>query len=197
MFQLNIPIAQLAAAVLFAAKKDIRFYLNGVFFDSRSKCLVATNGKVLYVGKNDSVSVSDGVATDVILPLDFVVDLAKDHAKDAVVTLTIDGRNLAGPKRLGLAIDGTYPDWRRIYPQKEAGVLCGQIDANFYTLLAKANHALGRSKGACGYVPVYGLGADSGDPAVAVLGSGQAHVVMMPWRPRGSIECAPFERFAV
>lgn len=196
MFKISIPVAQLAAAINFAPKDDVSYYLNGVFFDAKSGNLIATNGHTMYVGRSNTVLVTEGVGEDCILPLAFVKDVAKYHAKLQVVELQIDGRQIISSHHLAVTVEGVYPDWRRVYPEKADGVVYGQIDMQYLAAVVKANRALGVSTACAGQVPVYGTGTDVKDAAVAVLCDGEAHVILMPWREIKR-EMPKFERFSV
>jgi DNA polymerase III sliding clamp (beta) subunit (PCNA family) len=51
MSTINLSLSQLRAALLIAAKQDVRYYLNGVYVecDSIRTRVVATNGHMMYV----------------------------------------------------------------------------------------------------------------------------------------------------
>lgn len=110
---------------LFAAKKDIRYYLNGVYFDAKAKVLVATNGHALARVK---VECDKDDKTSGIIPLEAIKrirELTKAKVKDAdIVRLTpkAGGTEYQGIITLKdgstfVLIDGSFPDFTRVIPK--------------------------------------------------------------------------------
>lgn len=111
----------LQAALLFAAVKDVRYYLNGVYFDKRGY-LVATDGHraiAIETGQTwlesfivpseliaKALKVSDKHIEDVDIEIDF------GETTMAFVDVSIDGIK-------GQTIDGKYPDWEAVIPVKD------------------------------------------------------------------------------
>lgn len=188
MIDITVPTAQLAAALHCAAKNDVRYYLNGVFLDAKSGCVVTTNGHVLYVSAPKQAV---GITEDVILPRDFVEGVVKDAKKAEIVTITFDGRALSTATRRAIAVDGRFPDWRCVYPEQLSGEPA-QFDKERLMLGAKANKALGVR--ACGGYPVYANGKNG---AVGVLAGGAAHFIIMPMNETIKAPFATFTRFGV
>ena len=108
----EIHTATLRAAVEFAAKKDIRYYLVGVYVTKGR--VVATDGHVM------GVFDAPGAAGDVILPLALVQQVLKAAKKAGLVEVEIlEGRasmTVGGATFSGALIDGTFPDYRRVIP---------------------------------------------------------------------------------
>ena len=108
----EIHTATLRAAVEFAAKKDIRYYLVGVYVTKGR--VVATDGHVMGVFR------VPGAAEDVILPLALVQQVLKAAKKAGLVEVEIlEGRasmTVGGATFSGALIDGTFPDYRRVIP---------------------------------------------------------------------------------
>lgn len=117
---------QLRAALIFAADKDIRYYLNGVMLQV-GECgdcrLVATDGHrlaVLAVGDHPGATPGE-----YIIPRDALKAVKRaSRANSAAVAVQIDGGRvmiadgadiIAG----GLLIDGTFPDWQRVCPDPD------------------------------------------------------------------------------
>jgi len=181
--KLEIPVKQLEAALNLAAKKDVRFYLNGVFFDAACMNLVTTNGSMMYVGAPGTVSGVD--AESFIMPRDFceaVVKASKARKERVVLLDAIETGvmpreyDLRTTSCVGKSIVGVYPDWRRMYPSKCSGE-AAVFSAALLTAVAKANKVLG-----AGYGPQFNMFLSGERGGVAVLFGDQAHVVIMPYR---------------
>ena len=108
----EIRTSTLCAAVQFAAVKDVRYYLVGVYVTTDR--IVATDGHVMGVFE------APGVAGDVILPLALVQQVIKAAKKAGLVEVEIleDKVNMTvGSATFGGAlVNGTFPDYRRVIP---------------------------------------------------------------------------------
>ena len=108
----DIKTDTLRAVVQFAAVKDVRYYLLGIYCTAGK--VIATDGHVLGVFE------APGAAGDVILPLALVQQVIKAAKKAALVEIEIlEGRasmTVGGATFGGALIDGTFPDWRRVIP---------------------------------------------------------------------------------
>jgi len=125
----------LKAVARFAAVKDIRYYLQGVLVESTplQTRLVATCGHTLAVHRADAKDDNEGSWTG-ILPLDAVLTLLKmkpSHKtlKDAPITATIleSGEircDWVGQSIITRAVDGKFPDYRRVIPEALDGLPC-------------------------------------------------------------------------
>jgi hypothetical protein len=111
----------------FAATKDIRYYLVGILIESNplETRLCATDGHTLAVHRADAKGDNEGEWTG-ILPLDAVNTLLKmkpaiKSLKDEPITLSISDAgeircDWNGQSIITRAIDGTFPDYRRVIP---------------------------------------------------------------------------------
>lgn len=112
----TIDTKALAACRHAAADKDVRYYLNGVLFEPATARLVATDGRLLFACKLNCEPVAG--AAPVIIPNELIDTVLKTARKQNVAELTIDGQRLsfavAGNTYAGEAIDGNFPDWRRV-----------------------------------------------------------------------------------
>lgn len=114
-------IARIAYVAQFAGTQDIRYYLTGVCLQNTSEGFfaVATNGHVLaYAKLGDKL----GDDFEIILPISAAkiiasckeiagIDLEHESATKQLSLKTQDGTQTLK------AIEGKYPDWRRIVPQ--------------------------------------------------------------------------------
>lgn len=117
------------AIILAAAKKDIRFYLNGVLVNATH--IVATDGCRLHAYKHGQ-EWSHG---EVIIPIDKVelalkmktkqIEIFKDHINGVSFT----------------PIDGRFPDYMRVIPQNQApavGEIIASVNPEFLLDACKA-----------------------------------------------------------
>nr|WP_249180058.1 DNA polymerase III subunit beta [Burkholderia dolosa] len=144
---IHFTIAQLKAAQILAAQQDIRYYLNGVFIEATpfETRLVATDGHKAgvfrYAVENDVLA---GATVEVIIPHE-AIDRLKAAKSDmtAVVRLEVEDRQCSlcvdamGARIQFVAVDGRYPDYRRIFPKTMSGVP-GQYRADLLMDFAKA-----------------------------------------------------------
>ena len=117
----------LKAVSRFAATKDIRYYLVGVLVESNplETRLCATDGHTLAVHRAAAKGDNEGSWTG-ILPLDAVNTLLKlksplRHLKDEPIALTVSDNgeiraDWNGQSIITRAIDGRFPDYRRVIP---------------------------------------------------------------------------------
>ena len=132
-YTLTVSLATLRAARTHSAVKDVRYYLCGVYLDTKAGKVVATDGHRMLIATARGVKVD---APPVIIPNDlldaalkqFGGEYARGKSLGAVpVTVTIDGAQLtiATPtgQVTGRPIEGQFPEWRRVVPQGEPGVL--------------------------------------------------------------------------
>jgi DNA polymerase-3 subunit beta len=121
---LQSDFAALLESTSFAmAQQDVRFYLNGLFFEANAgnMCSVATDGHRLAVRKMDFPGLTE--PTQFILPRKGVFELLRLLSKDEGKMLSM----LIGPNAIRLEsdtftfvsrlIEGKFPDYRRVIPQ--------------------------------------------------------------------------------
>jgi DNA polymerase-3 subunit beta len=179
--KITIDRNALKAVSRFAAVKDIRYYLQGVLIESTplQTRLVATDGHTLAVHRADAKGDNEGSWTG-ILPIDAVTTLLKmkpSHKtlKDAPITLTIaeSGEircDWVGQSIICRAVDGRFPDYRRVIPEK----LDGQpawINPDYLTRIVEAAKDIGIGAGF-----QFGFGGDS--CSMATIGQDMVAVVM-------------------
>lgn len=119
---IDLNFKQLKALLLTAGKKDVRYYINGVFLEVRPDFhrLVSTDGSNF--GMFHNAVETDCAAFDMIIPRKVIEDLPKQTG--ATVKLE---RHDANTYRLGsllfTPIDGKYPEYRRVIPKTPTGVV--------------------------------------------------------------------------
>ena len=136
-YTLTVSLSTLRAARTHSADKDVRYYLCGVYLDTKAGKVVATDGHRMLVAHARGVR---SAAAPVIIPNDlldaalkqFNGEYARGKSLGACdVSIMVDGAqnslSIATPTGhvTGRPLDGQFPDWRRVVPQGEPGVLDG------------------------------------------------------------------------
>lgn len=132
----EIPkLAWLKAVMLAAAKKDVRYYLNGVMV--RNGEVAATNGHMALIIKSDDIK-SDGEYIIDNNTLKTIVTAHKSIKGDNRVEV-VDSMTTTGINKISIApVDGKFPDINRVIPREPSGEIA---HFNYEYLLAcqKAN----------------------------------------------------------
>jgi len=184
--KISLKTSVLRAALLCAAKKDIRYYLQGIcisFNHPEIAMVCGTNGHILFAGQCpiDVIEAPEAYGFEIIVPGDVIKGLDK---KAAVVMLeTIDampkGHYVLGNTRFQ-AIDAKFPDISRVIPSRDA---FAEQKASYFKpeYLCTANEALamfyGNKKDKC-----YSLAQRGDASGVVHNGRNDALVVVMPMR---------------
>lgn len=200
----HINQSALVAMANLAPDHDIRYYLMGVHveFNHDTTRLVATDGHCLGVYEIAALSVSDlpnDGTGNLIIPLDLIAGLPKPTSKhDPVLTFTkvgeesslkwqivIDGvDSLARPF---YAVDGKFPDWRRVVSSLVNTGTNGNAAMYNIPLLNKLEKTATmlcrkpKSKGQP-YIDLYQSGNEAGLITVPRLEKGLFEAVVMPLR---------------
>ena len=184
--KITLKTSVLRAALLCSAKKDIRYYLQGVcisFNHPEIAMVCGTNGHILFAGQCpiDVIEAPDAYGFEIIVPGDVIKGL--DKKADVVMLETIDampkGHYVLGNTRFQ-AIDARFPDVSRVIPSRDA---FSELKVSYFKpeYLCTANEALamfyGDRKDKC-----YSL-AQRGDASGVVHNErNDALVVVMPMR---------------
>lgn len=128
-YTLTVSLATLRAARTHSAVKDVRYYLCGVYLDTKAGKVVATDGHRMLIANARGVKLD---AAPVIIPNDlldaalkqFGGEYARGKALGAVdVAVTVDGVQLTittpTGQVSGKALEGAFPDWRRVVPKAD------------------------------------------------------------------------------
>ncbi len=146
-FSVTLETAHILAAAELAAKKDIRFYPNGVCIDGLGPhvLIVGTDGAVVGI-VHTGVDVTEKFAF--IIPNAQLDILKKSGGVYAVFTYTgarHDGQGRWKMDSLGISstwtTEGIYPDFRRIMPGETSGE-AAQYDPELIQKFTKARKAL-------------------------------------------------------
>jgi hypothetical protein len=184
--KITLKTSVLRAALICAAKKDIRYYLQGIcisFNHPEIAMVCGTNGHILFAGQCpiDVIEAPEAYGFEIIVPGDVIKGL--DKKAEVVMLETIDsmpkGYYVLGNSRFQ-AIDARFPDISRVIPSRDA---FSEIKPSYFRpeYLCTANEALamfyGDKKDKC-----YPF-AQRGDASAVVHNErNDALVVVMPMR---------------
>lgn len=185
----------LRAVSLFAAKKDIRFYLVAVCveFTPEDVRLIATNGHMLAACRFDYAEDDERPAApkQAIIPLGSIATIKKAGRRDpSTVLLAINGAQFTlqdgESQHTGMLIDTKYPDWRRVIPNTVTGEPA-QFNAEYVYAFHKAAVELGAR------TPSISIGHNGTGAATVNLGIDGIDTVgiLMPMRSNSVIDKAP------
>ena len=139
----EIPkLAWLKAVMMAAAKKDIRYYLNGVMV--RNGEMVATNGHMMLLIKSEGIK-SDGEYIIDNDTLKMIVTSHKGIKGDNRVEV-IDSMTVTGGSKISITpVDGKFPEVNRVIPQETSGEIA-HFNAEYLLACQKANEEFLDSK---------------------------------------------------
>lgn len=118
-----LPYLELKAVALFAGKKDIREYLNGVCVTSVDGALglVATDGHRMtafrddgYEYDGDDFIIPNALIEAIPVPAKGRTDIEVVLGEGRQITIKTDARSASD-----LRIDGKYPNWKAVIPRKQ------------------------------------------------------------------------------
>ena len=174
----------LNSALVFTAKKDIRYYLNGIniyFKADRIRAISATDGhtaQLLSVGANEDKNIKD--YESIIISNEDVKRVAAIYTDKQT-----DDVSVAEILTHIVPVDGNYPDITRVIPDESASNE-DQVIGIDYKYLARINVSLTKlSKGAkvkCSHAKFTFKGPDKAIRVDATVSDGNALIIIMPAR---------------
>ena len=186
IMQVSIQIKTIKALLHFAAKKDIRYYLQGVQIEQceTGTYAVATNGHFLAVARIDTQA---QVPASVIVGSDHLSAAIKGNKLD-FITLDVDGTKVTiktGASEVTVqAVDGRYPDWRRVIRAPQSGEQA-YFDPDYSATVQKAAREYHGNKS------LYHV-AQNGNSVGHCAIDDDLQVFVMPVRAGGSNPVAPW-----
>ena len=137
-----IPTDLLKAAAMFAAKKDVRNYLESVCVEWRGESakLIATDGHRLFVGSFPIEPNGDGDGA-CIIPSDTVKRALTGYKHDTIEFQPPQAETAVIGGVVFEPIRAEYPDWRRVVPAEASGE-AGQFNAAYIGDIGKAARLL-------------------------------------------------------
>jgi hypothetical protein len=146
------PVDKLRAALICAAKNDVRYYLNGILFARHGAGMVAvsTDGhrlSAIYSDERecepDATELPESFA--IIVPADVIANACKAHKSRTVSVLLFEiqpadgtadaarlvtiGANAGESQFSAREVEGRFPDWQKVIPPKDRRVipLCASV----------------------------------------------------------------------
>lgn len=137
-----INIRAMKAVANFVSNEETRYYLNGVNveFCGDHIVMVATNGHIL--GALRQAVDEPAIGGSVIVPLSMLAKIKVSRKGPDEATLAVDGRQISIKydcvTYAGDAIDGTFPNWRAIFPKDKASGVAAHYNPKYPAIFAKA-----------------------------------------------------------
>lgn len=128
---LTLSKAALLSALIFQAKKDVRYYLNGICF-APDKKLYATDGHRAFIGEHDNDELSERIIVAIKGPRVTNFDKAEIDTESGIVTY-LDETGFRVSVGLCDVVDGRFPDIERVIsgfeskPTEEIGFNAGYL----------------------------------------------------------------------
>jgi len=178
MIEVTVPVTHLKALRMHSANSDVRYYLNGIYFDIANGKLVATDGhRMMLVG----TTAKHG---SFIAPNNFIDNIIKAckgrYAPESVeIRFECDKMEckVGDSTFKSTAIDGKFPEYWWVIPES----LSGEVSYINYEYLYDAAKALALIDGAKkDYAPT--IVYNGNGTAIAYGASDTALVVLMPLR---------------
>lgn len=193
MTNVNIDLNLVKAAAICTSKDEYRYYLNGVFITSDGESLVsvATDGHRLAAFRHTLDQAAPLAPFGVIVPLAIISGL-KIARGDSTATLAhVEGLKWSiahnGQSITFDAIDGTFPDWRRVVPKETSGEVA-QFNPAYIGDFAKIAKILGGKEN----TPVI-IAHNGGGPSLVSFGDDVDGIAcLMPIRDKGRGVNAPY-----
>ena len=174
---INLNVQLLKGALECAGKKDVRYYLNGVFIDVLNEeelVYCGTDGHILFAAKAPLDSTSgDPVGTSLTIPRTVIEAALKGVKSQTVELAAVHEGSYRLNQTIFLPVDGKFPDYQRVIPQEVSGEKA-TFDPD---LLVRGSKAISLSVGGRGELQHNGEKA-----AVMTSASESVIVVVMPMR---------------
>jgi hypothetical protein len=145
MINTSIEISTIKALLLFAGKKDMRFYLNSLHIEQSANgtFAVASNGHVLAIARIDSEArepASITIDRQYIDGLKSSYAVSFEQVDNATVKIGVVGTSLTVP-----VLDAKYPDWRRVVSAKQTGERA-YFHPDYAAMVNKAGQTIRKNK---------------------------------------------------
>lgn len=170
----------LQAMSILASKKDVRYYLNGVYvIGTLDKVrFVATDGHILGLYQNEDYLPDENF--DLIIPNEVIAKLEKN--KDHV--LSCEEGKWQIDNMIFTPIDGKFPDYQRVLPRGDISNEVAQFNPDFIARFQKVGKLLVKNA-----VPT--IGHNGGSSALVDIGHMNFIGVMMPIRTEKPLPKVP------
>lgn len=172
-YEVIVPFGHLKALKLFSGKKDIRYYLNGIYveFNKYNTILVSTDGhRLLSTAIYNKETLHGRDTIGAIIPNETIDSLlkVKSSLNAASISLQVENNivkkiNIVNDavKLETLPIEGKYPDFRRVFPESVSNEV-GHYDFSYLNDFTKAAQYISGNKNA------HAILSQNGDKAALV-----------------------------
>ena len=145
MINTTIEISTIKALMLFAAKKDVRFYLKGLHIEQSANgtFAVACNGHAIAVARIDSEArepASITIDRQYIDGLKSSYAVSFEQVDSGTVKIGVVGTSITVP-----LMDAKYPDWRRVVYAKQTGERA-YFHPDYTAMVNKAGQTIRKNK---------------------------------------------------
>jgi DNA polymerase-3 subunit beta len=171
----TIKTNELKALLICAAKNDIRYYLNGIHFESTPHGIIAasTDGhRLLCV--NLPTEQAEGIKA--LIPRALIEAAVKTKAP--TIDVMIEGHQVtlssAGQNVSGSITDGVFPDFRRVIPEKVSGIQGNEFNNEYLVDFDKIGKLINGGKAS--------VLQNSGSAALVKFDCDNAIGVLMPFK---------------
>jgi DNA polymerase-3 subunit beta len=159
-----LKTAHIRAALIFASKEDVRYYLNGVCIEVApdGAYIVATDGHRMFAVREPCEGLVPRLGNKCyIVPRAALESILKTSKGDSMLVRPSDDGKTAvlefgGVSATCTLIDGRFPDWRRVIPAKDQSGMAGQFNGDYMADCVKVGKLLDtRSKALGGFGTPY------------------------------------------
>lgn len=209
MTHVSLNIHALKAANKAASEEETRFYLKGVrvIVTQDTTTYVATNGAILFAYQEEAAHTStEPLLGEWTIPSTVIAKMKCPKANRrqrgrfqysfATMTVSDDGTlntQFGDDKHEFKAVDGTYPDWRRVIPLKtDPTEPVHNYNPDYLAALKKAGEIMGQSANSSNFDLHYN---GSGPAMITYSSVENALGIIMPYRANtGAINCPSWVR---
>ena len=191
MSKATIDLNLVKAAAFCVSKEETRYYLNGVYitYDMGALISVATDGHRLAAFRHTLEQDVPLESFGVIVPLAIINGIKLNKAGSLGTLAHVEGLKWSieynGQTVTFDAIDGTFPDWRRIEPKETSGEIA-QFNMSYMADFAKMSKQLGKT------TPNANIAHNGQGPALVTFGGEvDGSALLMPFRDRGEAQPLP------
>jgi DNA polymerase-3 subunit beta len=182
LYSTQLSVGQIRAALLFAADRDVRYYLNGVCIEHspQGERAIATDGhRLICVNIDVSDRIRASAVHRFIVPRETLENVLKVHDKNlaVVITYNTETKKVQVGQLSADAVDGTFPEYERVVPDKLSGEVA-QFNWRYLADCIKARSLLTTRKMTDPAVNV-GIAHNGNRPAWVSL-SEDAFAIVMP-----------------
>jgi DNA polymerase-3 subunit beta len=181
--KVSVNLNTLKSVAYAVSKEETRYYLQGVHLEAGKDgfTMVATDGhKLLCAFQPYGEHMPQDHMPSVIIPASLIAKIKIKKKAYPWAELTVDGDNLTfdymGETYGGKAIDGSFPDWRRVVPTIVTGETA-QFNGDYLATLQKAGEVFSDNVKSIPHVHHNGDG-----PSLVTFGGDKFFGVLMPVR---------------